>query len=266
MEVIFNSPILLRLIKSAAIILITVIFWTVIKNTYRKLVAKRVNSGSFDKNTTTAAHTAFSLIKAVVLFTVALIIMDINGINVSSLLAGLGIASAIVGLALQDFLKDVIMGFHILTDDFFKIGDVIKYNGDEGEVISFTLRTTKMRSINTLDIVTISNRNISEISKSSDLNIINIPLPYETDFRIIDKVLSESSRRIELLPDVSKCLYKGTSSFEDSAIIYKLFMYCAPSEKWDNLRASMRIIQEDLENAGIGIPYNQLDVHMKENN
>jgi small-conductance mechanosensitive channel len=62
-----------------------------------------------------------------------LIILDINGVNISSLVAGLGVVGIIVGLALQDALKDIIMGKNIITGHFFQVGDVIKYKEITGK-------------------------------------------------------------------------------------------------------------------------------------
>ena len=63
--------------------------------------------------------------------------------NVSSLLAGVGILSVIIGLAVQDALKDIIRGFSILSDEYFNIGDIILYKEITGKVITLRFKGYK---------------------------------------------------------------------------------------------------------------------------
>ena len=92
--------------------------------------------------------------------------MQINGINVTSLVAGLGILSAIVGLALQDVIKDIVTGLRIVSEHYFGVGDVIMYEDIEGEVIELSIRSTTIRNINNDEITTISNRLFSKATTS----------------------------------------------------------------------------------------------------
>ena len=68
------------------------------------------------------------------------------GVNVKSILAGLGITAALVGLAFQDLAKDLIAGISIILEDQYEIGDTIEVNGFTGEVVSLGLRTTRIRN------------------------------------------------------------------------------------------------------------------------
>ena len=77
-----------------------------------------------------------SIIKYITVIVVVLAVLSLWGINVSTILAGLGITTAIIGLAFQDLAKDIIAGIAIITEDQFEIGDVIEVNGFMGEVLS----------------------------------------------------------------------------------------------------------------------------------
>ena len=67
-----------------------------------------------------------SIIKYITVIVVVLAVLSLWGINVSTILAGLGITTAIIGLAFQDLAKDIIAGIAIITEDQFEIGDVIE--------------------------------------------------------------------------------------------------------------------------------------------
>ena len=79
------------------------------------------------------------------------IILQINGVNVSSIIAGVGVVSVIIGLALQDALKDIIMGVNVLVDDYFSLGDIVKLDDIEGKVVEIGIKNIKI-SINIINI------------------------------------------------------------------------------------------------------------------
>jgi small conductance mechanosensitive channel len=79
--------------------------------------------------------------------------------NVTSLLAGLGIAGFTLGFALQDVAKNFIAGLLILLQRPFEIGDVIQVSGFTGTVLDISLRTTDMRTADGL-LVTIPNGDV----------------------------------------------------------------------------------------------------------
>ncbi len=202
-----------------------------------------------------------SVLKVLISVVTVLIILQINGINIGSMVAGLGLVSAAAGLALQDTLKDVVMGLHIIGDKFFSIGDPVEYNGVNGIVTSFNIRTTKIESIIDNSTLSVCNRNISEIKKMTDLMDIDVPISYDEDVRNVHKVFTGIAEKISKLDGVATCEYKGTQSFESSAVLYKIRLFCDYKNRCDIRRAAIAEIQTGLENADIKIPFDQLDVH-----
>ena len=200
-------------------------------------------------------------LKALVVILALLVILQVNGINVTSIVASMGLASAIVGLALQDYLKDLIMGFHILTDRFFAVGDVVRYKGTEGIVISFNTKTTKIQSLDDFSVLSVSNRNIDEIAVLGDFMKINIPLSYKEDVNKIHRVLGEITERIKEIDGVKTAVYKGIFDFKDSSIYYRINYFANPKDKWTIWYKVIKLVQEGLWAEGIEIPFNQLDVH-----
>jgi small conductance mechanosensitive channel len=248
-----------HIIISLCVVGVAIIIWMVFKRLYNRHVEQQVAAGG-NRPTTLFYNAA----RGIVVILVILAVLQINEINVTSLVAGLGIASAVVGLALQDYLKDIIMGTHIVRDSFFKEGDVVRYGDKEGVVIEFSMRTTKIRLFANGDVLSVSNRNISEISvvPESQFQDIDIGLPYEEDHQRVFDILSDAASRIAQLDGVDDCVMKGIVNFEDSDILYKVRFFCYPSKKYDLRLAANRIILECLTEAGISIPYPQIDVHM----
>lgn len=193
----------------------------------------------------------------------ALIVLQINNINVSGMLAGLGIASVVLGLAIQDALKDIIRGFSILSDDYFSVGDVIKYKEVQGKVLVIGLKTTKIQSIIDQNVISIANRNIEQVEVVSGQLDIEIPLSYELSKDKAEEVIEECLINIKEKVKVNKCEYKGINKIDDSSLNYLIRIWCTPISKPQTKRDSISIIIETLNKNNIEIPYNQLDVHKK---
>ena len=191
-----------------------------------------------------------------------IIICQINGINLISLVAGFGIAGAVVGLAFQDYLKDVIMGAHILSDRFFSVGDCVQINGKEGIVIGFSPTTTKIESLADRSVFTICNRNIGEVTKLNGIILLDIPLSYEEDAIRIHDLLNKACKKITDLKEVKKCEFLGTQDFSDSSVLYRLSVHYNGSKRYIVRRAVLFELQKIFKEENIVIPFNQLDVHL----
>ena len=204
-----------------------------------------------------------SIIVAVAVIIAILIVLQALGINVSSMLAGVGIASIVIGFALQDALKDVFRGLEIVADGYYSIGDVIKYGDNVGQVLSINLRTTKIRDISTMNIVSIANRNIDQVEIDSGYIYIPVPLPYELKFATAESVMQDISQHIAADPLISTCDYQGLTAIADSSLNYQIVATCNPIDRLQARRNCLGTIVSTLESHKISIPYNQLDLHTK---
>ena len=244
--------------KNVYLTLITIIIGIVLHFIIKRVINKYINNHKQDinKRKTTYFNLLKNIIKYIIILIIIAFILEINGINITSIIAGLGIASVIAGLALQDALKDIIMGINI-------IWDVIKINDVEGKVVSLGLKTTKIKDINDNRIMVIANRNISSALLLTDIIGINIPLPYELSLKDAEKKIDEILISISELPKAVKAEYLGIDEFGDSAIFYKIIIKVAKDAKLEVKRKANCIIKAKLDEAGISIPYTQIDIHTK---
>jgi small-conductance mechanosensitive channel len=87
------------------------------------------------------------LFVSVTLFAIAgILILDNLGVNVTALVAGLGIGGIAIGLAAQGIFSDLFAALSILFDKPFKKGDTIRYDQSTGTVERIGLKTTRLRS------------------------------------------------------------------------------------------------------------------------
>ena len=149
---IFGTEISIRkLINSALYLLVVFIIYFIIRRIIKITLSHaggRKTTGVQRQRFKTISQMILSVLRYLMLIIVLLVILADLGINVTSLLAGLGILTAIVGLAFQDMIKDFIAGIAIIAEDQFSVGDtvIIPADGFKGVVKSIGLKTTEVEN------------------------------------------------------------------------------------------------------------------------
>ena len=106
-------------------------------------VAEEQGSGALGN-----AMAIIRVLVSVALFAIAgILILDNLGVNVTALVAGLGIGGIAIGLAAQGIFSDLFAALAILFDKPFKKGDTIRYDQSTGTVERIGLKTTRLRSL-----------------------------------------------------------------------------------------------------------------------
>lgn len=251
---------LLKLVNSLVVIVISMILYKI--TVYLLTKGENHDKISSDKKNKTYIRLVKSIVKKVYIVLTIVIILQINGFNVNSLLAGIGIVGVIVGLAIQDWLKDIIRGHTILTDNYFAVGDIVKINGIEGKVIVIGLKTTKIRGLFG-NVTSIANRNIETVEVISNLAYIDVPLPYELEVKKQDKLIEEMVKKIEKVDNVNEVTYLGIADLESSYVKHMIQIESTPINKRQARRDAIKEILLVLEKNKVSVPYNQLDIHQK---
>ena len=216
-----------------------------------------------DKKKRTYMRMVKSIICTLLIIIIILIILEALGVNVTSMLASVGVASVIIGFALQDALKDIIRGIEIISSNYYDIGDVIKFGDNLGEVQSITLRTTKIQDINTNNIVSIANRNIDKVEVDTGYIYIPVPLPFDLKIEKADEVMKEITKNLGKTDLVNSANYQGLAKIDTSSLNYQVVVTCDPMNRLQARRNALHTIVKTLEENKITIPYNQLDIHTK---
>ena len=251
-----------RLFWSAIVVLFSFLIYHIIARFLNNKEKKNSKILSNKKNKTFIRMLKSTTGYLISIFTI-LVILQIYGVNVTSMLAGVGIASIVIGFALQDAMKDIFRGFEIISDGYYDIGDVIKYGDNVGQVQSIGLRTTKIQDINTMNIVSIANRNIDQVEVVSGYIYIPIPLPYELKVEDAEPVIHEIIKHLAKHDGITSAKYQGVTAFAESSLNYQIVVTCDPMNQLQIRRDCLRAIVTTLEKHKIHIPYTQLDVHTK---
>lgn len=259
---IINNVWVQRLFWSCIVIVISIAAYFVISWFIAKKEKK--NSKLFSsKRNKTYLKMLRSVAGYVIMILAVLSILQVFGINTSSMLAGVGLISLIIGFAVQDALKDIIKGFDIISDEYYNVGDIIKYGELTGKVLTIGLKTTKVQDILTGNIVSISNRNIDQVEVVSGDVYLTIPLPYELPVKKAEKILNEATKKIAKFEEVKSVNLYGLNKLSDSSMDYLIGLTTDANAKLSVRRKALHAVVTTLEDNKISIPYQQLDVHTK---
>ena len=180
-------------------------------------------------------------------------------------MAGLGIVGIVVGLALQDFAKDIIAGISIILENQYAMGDIISVGNFKGEVIYLSLKTTRIKSWDG-QVKILANRNINEVinhSMENSMAIVDVGVSYEDDIEKVEKVLNDLA--IELTKTLPKLKGKvevlGIESLADSSVVFKVIAPTVSMEHFAIQREMRKQIKLALDKNNIKIPYPQVEVH-----
>lgn len=207
-----------------------------------------------------------NIFKYLIIIIVAVALLSLYGVNITSMVAGLGITATLLGLALQDTLKDIINGISIMMENYFIVGDIVRYNNFTGEVIEFGLKSTKIKN-HAGETLMISNRNIYEIVNISQNNQnvqIEFGIAYEESVDKVEKVITKHILpKINQIPSVKdeSALFLGVNALDDSCVKYLIQYHCNRDSQWRTKREALRIIKQELDKNKVKIPYPQLEVH-----
>ena len=109
----------------------------------------------------TMKNLLFQIGKWILIVIVLLLVLQNLGVQVSTLLAGLGIGGLAVAIALQNILSDLFSYFAIHFDKPFEIGDFIVFGSEKGTVEKIGLKSTRIRATTGEELV-VSNRELTE--------------------------------------------------------------------------------------------------------
>ncbi|WP_136161452.1 mechanosensitive ion channel family protein [Sphingomonas flavalba] len=135
------------------------------------------------------------LLVTVALFAIALIlVLDNLGVNVTGLVAGLGIGGIAIGLAAQGIFKDLFAALSILFDKPFRRGDTIKFDTDlTGQVEAIGLKTTRIRSVDGDQLVVSNDKLLGDVIRNlrgitNRRVVLNLPLLYTSDPALLEQL------------------------------------------------------------------------------
>ncbi|MDR3276667.1 MAG: mechanosensitive ion channel family protein [Treponema sp.] len=249
-----------KLLKGALVYLAGRLVWKLIKKIF-----DRAQSGKLKVDDTLAGLFRMLLKYTVVLIS-AIMILDIFGMNTTSLIALLGAAGVAVGLALKDTLSNIAAGIVLVVMRAFRRGDYIEFGGYSGTVREIDLFTTILETPDGIYISAPNSsiwgvplKNYSRNGKRRmDLSVsISYTDSIDTAFGVMREIIAQETR---FLSDPAPQVL--VQSLGDSGVTIQLRAWARGEVYWDIYWNQMRTIKEKIEAAGLSIPFPQRDLHI----
>jgi small conductance mechanosensitive channel len=215
---------------------------------------------------------ALRWVAAVLIITVGLLmLLSSLGVDITPLLASVGVAGLAISLGAQTLIKDIIGGLLVLIENQYVVGDSIQVGGISGQVERLTLRATYLRDVNGhLHVVPNGEiRIVSNMTKEWSRALVDIGVAYEEDPDRVQLVLEEAAQsfvqdsflKAEILetPQVLVPFNLG-----DWAFTARVVVKTRPGKQWEVARELRKCVLAACEREGVTLPYPRREIWVQE--
>ena len=183
---------------------------------------------------------AIDLTKVLVyIFALVIILGNVFDVNITALVAGLGVGGVAIALASKESIENLLGSFTIFFDKPFAVGDVITLGGVTGKVEKVGFRSTRIRTFDK-SIVTVPNKNIIN-TELDNLGVrpvrrvkFNIGLTYDTTIEQIKNIVNDIQKLVDDHPMTNEDGRVRFLSFGGSSLDI-MVLYYVNSPEWEDL-------------------------------
>lgn len=249
------------------VLLLALVIWFVGKRLIKLVI--RIADRSFEKVGMDVSVKKFlnSMMRAVLYAILVFTIAELIGFPESSIIALLGSGGLAIGLAMQGSLSNFAGGVLLLMLRPFQIGDYIVTGSGEGTVHAIGIFYTTLATADNKTVVipngTLSNGTITNVTSQEKRRIdISVGVSYQADIRKAKEIMAGIMNRNEkVLKDHDMLVF--VDNLADSSVTMGMRCWTETADYWTTKWELTERIKLEFDAAGIEIPYNQLDVHMR---
>lgn len=238
--------------KTIAFLFLIFIVWEVIQAisrvldfSIRRFLQKNKEDGEDNQHAESTVKLMMVIIKVILWVVGLLLILSNLGINVTSLVAGMGIGGIAIALALQNVLSDLFSAFSIYIDKPFRVGDFIMIGNDKGEVEKIGLKTTRIRTLQGEQLIVsnqeLTSARIQNFRRMQNRRVaFNLGVIYDTKPDKLEKIphiIEEVVGQVKLAK-FDRCHF---IEYSDSALIFEVVFFIDNREMIDYLNARQEI-------------------------
>lgn len=250
--------------KVVGVLLVLLIAWA-IAGWAESAVRKGLEKRGFDS---TLTRFFAKLTRYVILLGAVLGCLGVFGIQTASFAAVLAAAGFAVGLAFQGTLGNFAAGVMLLVFRPFKVGDFVEVSGETGVCEHIDLFTCEFRTLDNRKLIipngsvfgsTITNYTGYEIRRVD----IDVGAEYSASIDATRAALEKAAANVPgMIKDPAPQVF--LNSLGSSSVDWQVRVWCKTGDYWDVWQATTRACKLALDEAGIGIPFPQQDVHLDE--
>ncbi|MCC5830240.1 MAG: mechanosensitive ion channel [Phycisphaeraceae bacterium] len=192
------------------------------------------------------------------------------GINITTFAAVLAAAGFAIGMALSGTLSNFASGAMLLIFRPFRVGDVVSVAGITAKVNEIELFTTTFDTPDNRRIIipngAIYGGNIENISHHAERRVdVNVGVEYSADLDQTREVLGRAAESLKekMVEGEGRGYAVVLLDLGDSSVNWVVRFWCKAPDFWAVKDALTRAVKRHLDEAGLGIPFPQMDVHLK---
>lgn len=231
-----------------------------------KLMSKALDRSRLDLTVNRFLKSIVKIALYVLLITVVLTVL---GVPTTSIITVIGTAGVAIGLALQNSLSNLAGGFLILFSKPFVVGSYIKSNGEEGTVDSINILYTRLITVDN-KVVYIPNGMAANAVciNYNELPLRRVDLSFSISYsedceRTKTSIFTALAKEPKIITEGENAPFAALSAQSASAIDIAVRVWCRSADYWDVYFSAEKLIREQFIEDGIDVPYNQLDVHIR---
>lgn len=195
-----------------------------------------------------------------------LIGLQVWGINMGPVIAGLGITGVVLGFALQETISNLFSGFLLALNNPFDIGDYVIIGSVEGTVeqmdaVSITLKTGDKKKITMANKLVLDGAIVNVSASETRRLDMTVSVAYGSDLDQVKEVVSSLlSSYSDVLDEPAPVI--EVSKLNNSSVDFIVRPWVRNSDYWVVNWRFQKDIYDRLNKAHIEIPYNKLDVNL----
>lgn len=219
---------------------------------------------------TAIAQTVGGIANVIVWLVAIVLVLSNMGVNVTSLVAGLGISGIAIALAAQAVFKDAFSAITIYIDRPFQVGDFIIFDGKMGTVEKIGIKTTRIMSLEGQGLIVpnsaLTDATIQNYKKMKSRRMsFTIGVTYDTPVEKLRKIPEMITKIIEGIEDAipNRCHF---SEYADSSLNFETVYYIESADFTQHMDIQQTInltIKEAFEKEGIEMAFPTRTVHLK---
>src|SRR5699024_5625047 len=257
------TAIIIAIQLAIALIIFFIVKWIGTTLINRGFMRARFVKTTSTSRTKTLKRLTLNVFNGILYFLLIFTILELLGIPVGSLLAGAGVIGLALSLGAQDFVSDIVNGFVILAEKQVDIGDTVVINDIWGDVIDTNLKTTIVKTFDGAYHY-IPNRKIDIISnrsRGSMRALVILRLYANTDFKKVKEVIKYVTKdKMVDYPNIEGEPNIIIEPNENGQVTLKVPLFTRPGEEYDTQIDFYEAYLTALNEAGIALPSNTLDI------
>ncbi|MBR8831259.1 MAG: hypothetical protein N5P05_001554 [Chroococcopsis gigantea SAG 12.99] len=243
------------------------IITTLLSNFLKRLLKNRILKGlGLPEGSREAISTLSSLIAGAIAYIVILQIMGLNLTSIAVLLGGLSVG---IGLALQELSKNLISGLTLLVEQKLKVGDFIEFQKTKGHIKEISFRFTTIRTLNGSELIvpnTILTSNLVEnwhYTQAKNRLTLAVNVSAGSDPLLVTEILLRSAymEPAVLHEPPPKVIF---TSFGEDSLNFELWAWCSEIEQAISVKSSIYfLIEYNLRSEGLNISRPEREIWVK---